>query len=113
MRYRSARPKPLNRFAAQSAASRLQALLHDRGYGHLRVRAHGQHLRVEAATGGGVYELVARAESLDAATYGLSFRTHAGRWEPLPVEGALEAIADGLTQELAAYLDPSNFMERT
>lgn len=79
------------------------------GYRQVDVRPHGQHLIVELLHDGG-REPVARATRLDGHgyDYGLSFRTHTGRWEPMPITGALEEIARALTQELGPYLDPTN-----
>jgi len=36
------------------------------------------------------------------------FRSHTGRWEPLPVVGRLEDIVRAITEELGAYIDPAN-----
>lgn len=114
MRYRSARAKPLDKFAVQAAALHLQSLLRARGsYEHLRVRPHGQHLLVEGIGDDGAADVVARATALTHSTFQLDFRAHSGRWEPLPVEGDLNAIVDGLTQELGPFLDAAMFSNRT
>jgi hypothetical protein len=51
---------------------------------------------------------IARATPLGGGQYGLSFRTHQGRWEPMPVSGALPDLAQALTEMLGAYLDRGN-----
>jgi hypothetical protein len=94
--------------ANQAYAERLRVLIRQvHGHRHVDVRAHGKHLIVEV-----VYEAerepVARATRLDSRTFGLSFRSHTGKWEPMPVAGDLEEIARAMTQELGAYLDPDN-----
>jgi len=92
------------------AAGRLQSLVRARGdYGHVAVRAQGSHLLVEVQDGDGEKDLVARATSLAGGQYGLSFKSHTGRWEPLPVQGSIENIAEGLTGLLGPYLDAGNF----
>lgn len=89
-------------------AERLLALIRQaRDYRHVEVCAHGQHLIVELIHND-EREPVARATRLDNHRYGLSFRSHTGRWEPMPIAGDLEEIARALTEELGTYLDPSN-----
>lgn len=91
-----------------AAAQRLQELIRKRGQcGHVEVRSRGQHLIVEVVDENG-REPVARATAINAQDYGLSFRTHTGRWQPLPVAGKLEDIAGAITEELGAYIDPAN-----
>jgi len=45
------------------------------------------HIQLELEDG---METVARITSITARTYGAAFRTHTGRWEPVPDEGTLE-----------------------
>lgn len=91
-----------------AAAQRLQQLIRQRGqYGHVEVRSRTQHLIVEVVEEAG-REPVARATAINAQEYGLSFRSHTGRWEPLPIVGKLEDIARAITEELGAYIDPAN-----
>lgn len=90
-------------------ADRLRALVRQgRGYRHVDVRARGEHLVIELLRDSEQREPIARATRLDARTYGLSFRSHTGKWERMPITGDLEEIARALTQELGAYLDPAN-----
>jgi len=77
------------------------------GYRYVDVRAHGPHLIIELIHDD-EREPVARATRLDNHTFGLSFRSHTGRWEPMPIAGDLQEIARAMTQELGAYLDPRN-----
>ena len=89
-------------------AARLRALVRQgRGYRHVDVRVHGEHLVVELLRDR-EREPIARATRLDARTYGLSFRSHTGKWEKMPITGNLEEIARALTEELGSYLDPAN-----
>lgn len=91
------------------AASSLQDLVRRRGtYGHVRVQARAGRLNIETADGDGQTSLVARATPLGGSQYGLSFRTSGGRWEPMPVSGTLEEIAQSVIDLLGPYLDPAN-----
>lgn len=89
-------------------ADHLQRLIHvTPRHAHVAVRAHGAHLLIELAVAL-AREPVARATRLAPGHFGLSFRSHTGRWEPLPVAGDLVEIARALSEELGAYLDPAN-----
>lgn len=94
--------------ANHADAERLVNLIRKLGdYGHVDIRAHGQHLIVELLQDT-EREPIAQATRLDSHTYGLSFRSHTGKWEPMPIAGNLEEIARAMTEELGAYIDPSN-----
>lgn len=94
--------------AAGAAAQRLQDLIRAKGqYGHVEVRSRGQNLVVEVVSDDG-RDPVARATPITSKEYGLSFHSHTGRWEPLPVTGDLDEIARSITEELGAYIDPAN-----
>ena len=95
--------------SAAAAASELQRLLRAAGdYAHVSVRAHGGHLLVEVTDSQGRQDTVARATMLAGGDCGLSFHSHTGRWEPLPVSGPLEVIVEGLTGPLGIYIDRSS-----
>jgi hypothetical protein len=72
------------------------------------VRPRAGHLNIEAEGVEGTRVIVARATPLDAKEYGLSFRKHTGQWEPMPVSGPLEEIADSVIDLLGPYLDREN-----
>ncbi len=98
----------MKRPANHAYAERLRALIRQvPGHEHVDVRARGDHLLVVLVQGEDC-EPVARATRLDSKSYGLSFRSHTGRWEPMPIAGDLEEIARAMTEELGAYLDPGN-----
>jgi hypothetical protein len=87
----------------------LQELLRERGdYAHVSVRPRAGHLTIEVEDAQGNHSIIARATPLGGGSYGLSFRTHMGRWEPMPVSGPLKEIVEGLTGPLGPYLDRSN-----
>jgi hypothetical protein len=92
---------------ARHNALRLQTLLRELlGHEAIAVRPHGQHLIIDTITGAGSYP-VARLTPLGSARYGAAFRSHTGRWEPLPLAGSFEEVARGVVDLLALYLDPS------
>jgi len=93
----------------RSAALDFEQLIRARGdYAHVNVRPRARHLNVEVVGSDGERVIVARATPIGADEYGLSFRRHTGQWEPMPVSGNLQEIADGLTSLLAPYLDRAN-----
>src|SRR6266852_3862756 len=95
--------------ALQDSALTLERLVQERGdYAHFLVQARAGHLIVKAQDSQGAQVQVARATPIGAGQYGLSFRAHSGRWEPMPVSGPLKEIAQALTDMLGAYLDRRN-----
>lgn len=93
----------------QYAAVELQRIVRARGdYAHVSVRARAGHLNVEVTNEQNEAWIVARATPIGDGSYGLSFRKHTGQYEPMPVSGTLDDVADGLTGFLAAYLDRAN-----
>ena len=71
-------------------------------YSHVTVRPRRDHLNIYA----GHDEPVARFTPLGNGRYGLSFHTHAGRWEPMPFMGDVPEITKALVTALAPYLEP-------
>ena len=87
----------------------LEGLLRKRGdYAHVSVRTRAGHLNVEVEDAEGLRSIVARATPIGSRQYGLSFRTHTGRWEPMPVSGSLHEITEGLVGMLGPYLERTN-----
>lgn len=94
--------------ALDASAARLEQMIRQRGdYAHVQVQAKAGHLVVQTRDSQGGQVVVARATPLGGMEYGLSFRSHRGRWEPMPVSGLLEQIVDGLLDFLGPYVDPS------
>jgi len=56
-------------------------------------------------------EPVARATPLGGGRFGLSFRSHTGKWEPLPIMGPLKDLAKGVVDALGPYLERWNFSD--
>jgi hypothetical protein len=90
---------------AQELQRRLEDLL---GHDAATVRPYGQHLLIEVGADETTYT-VARFTRLGPRRYGLAFRRHTGRWEPLPVDGTLEEVADSAVVLLAPYFEPENY----
>jgi len=98
-----------NKWETQAAAATFQRLIHAQGnYAHVTVRPRAGHLYVEVEETDGTRSIVARATPIKRSEYGLSFRTHTGRWETMPVWGPLEDVVEGLVGFLDPYLQPLN-----
>lgn len=91
---------------AQARAAELQRHLAQlTGHDHARVRPYGKHLLIQMHRDDNV-DTVARLTELARNRYSAAFRSHTGRWEPLPVHGDLRQAADAVTTLLAPYFDP-------
>ena len=98
---------PRQRASLATDAELLESLVRARGdYAHVAVRAARDHLLIENRSAPSDPEVVARATPLGGASYGLSFRTHTGRWEPMPVAGSLADVAAATVKLLGPYLAP-------
>jgi hypothetical protein len=53
--------------------------------------------------------VVARLSELSRNLYGAAFRSHSGRWEPLPGSGSLAEMAQLVVTLLQPYLQPDNY----
>jgi hypothetical protein len=91
---------------AQARAADLQRHLAQlTGHDHARVRPYGKHLLIQMHRDDNV-DTVARLTELARNRYVAAFRSHTGRWEPLPIEGDLKQAADAVTTLLAPYFEP-------
>ena len=91
---------------AQARAAELQRHLAQlTGHDHARVRLYGKHLLIQMQRNDAV-DTVARLTEVARNRYSAAFRSHTGRWEPLPIAGDLEHAAAAVTTLLAPYLDP-------
>lgn len=77
-------------------------------YAHISVRAARGHLTIFVDEG----EPVARCTPLRGGQYGASFRSHTGRWEPMPFAGDLPHLAHDLVGALGPYLQRWDFPDR-
>jgi hypothetical protein len=77
------------------------------GHAQIVTQAYGHHLLIkrlddEEPT------VVARLTELKRNRYGAAFRSHSGRWEPLPGTGSFEQMADVVVTLLQPYLQLDN-----
>jgi hypothetical protein len=90
-------------------AAALTQALHALGdYEHVVVRAERGHLNIYPDD----LAPVARLTPLGASLYRLGFRTHTGRWEPMPFTGTISQLAEALVDTLAPYLEQIHFTDR-
>jgi hypothetical protein len=64
---------------------------------------------LEPVEGFGQLDTIARLTQIDSKTYGASFKSHTGCWDPLPEEGTRDKMITMLVKELGPYLDPANY----
>lgn len=95
-------------FDAQRKAAELQRQLATlTGHDLARVKPYGKHLLIQMHRDDNV-DTIARLTETGRNAYTAAFRSHTGRWEPLPGNGDLAATADLVVTLLAAYFDPNN-----
>lgn len=96
-------PTPL----AQASAAELQRYLAElTGHTAAQVRPYGRHLLIQMLRDDTV-DTVARLTEVSPQSYTAAFRSHTGRWEPLPSPAAdLKHAADLVATLLAPYLEP-------
>jgi hypothetical protein len=105
----------MNRRKGQSTVTALDAEKLQQGiralgdFAHVEVRAARGHLHIIADSS----DPVARATPLGQGQFGLSFRSHTGRWEPMPVSGDLAEVADAAVTMLGPHLARWDFTGRT
>ncbi len=73
-------------------------------YAHVNVRPHRGLLYIYADERDDPDDAVARLHPSGDGTYGLSFHSHTGRWEPMPFSGDLAHITATLVATLHPYL---------
>ncbi|OXC78040.1 hypothetical protein [Caballeronia sordidicola] len=93
-------------FDAQRKAAELQCQLATlTGHDQATVKPYGKHLLIQMKRDDTV-DTVARLTEVGRNTYTSAFRSHTGRWEPLPGIGNLAETTDLVVSLLAPYLDP-------
>ena len=76
------------------------------GHTATHVRPYGKHLLIQMHRDDAV-DTVARLTEVARNHYTAAFRSHTGRWEPLPAEGDMKHTAELVATLLAPYLDPN------
>ncbi|MFC4525005.1 hypothetical protein, partial [Cupriavidus pinatubonensis] len=79
---------PTKHYAAE-LQQQLRTLL---GHEQIITQAYGRHLLIKRLDDEEP-SVVARLTELGRKRYGAAFRTHSGRWEPLPGTGTLDEMA--------------------
>ena len=82
----------------------LRALL---GHDQIVTQAYGRHLLIKRLDDQEP-TVVARLTEHSRNRYGAAFRSHSGRWEPLPGSGTLDEMAQLVVTLLQPYLQPDN-----
>ena len=94
-------------FEAKAKAAELQRQIATlTGHDLAQVKPYGKHLLIQMHRDDRV-DTVARLTELARNSYSSAFRSHTGRWEPLPGTGDLATTADLVVSLLGPYLDPS------
>jgi hypothetical protein len=94
-------------FDAQRKAAELQRQLATlTGHDQVQVRPYGKHLLIQLRRDDSV-DTIARLTEVARNTFSSAFRSHTGRWEPLPGHGDLATMADLVATLLAPYFEPN------
>jgi len=92
-------------FEAQGKAARLQRQLATlTGHELVQVKPYGKHLLIQMHRNDAV-DTIARLTELGRNSYSSAFRSHTGRWEPLPGIGDLATTADLVVSLLGPYFE--------
>ena len=98
-------PKPAALLAASDIEKKIRKAI---GHEAITVKPYGRHFLIQIDDGGQP-DTVARITQIDSKTYGASFKSHTGRWDPLPDEATRDEMITILVDELGPYLDPANY----
>ena len=94
-------------FDARAKAAELQRRLATlTGHELAHVKPYGKHLLIQMHSDDNV-DTIARLTELGGNAYSSAFRSHTGRWEPLPGTGDLATTADLVVTLLGSYFDPN------
>lgn len=78
------------------------------GHDQVKVVPRGRNLLILMDVGDEP-ELIARITQFGPRSFGAGFRSHTGRWDPLPVEGTREDAIEAVVSMLGPYLSPENY----
>lgn len=78
------------------------------GHDQVKVHASGAHLLIELIEDDKP-ETIARLTLVRPNLYVAAFKTHRGRWEPLPAEGDILEVAELVVDMLRPYFDINRF----
>ena len=93
---------------AQAKAAELQRQIATlTGRDLARVKPYGKHLLIQMHRDASI-DTIARLTELSRNTYSSAFRSHTGRWEPLPGTGDLATTANLVVSLLGTYFEHHN-----
>ena len=97
-------------FDVKARAAELQRQLATlTGHDHAGVRPYGKHLLIQMRRDSeDAVDTIARITEQAGNSYSSAFRSHTGRWEPLPGTGTLAETAELVVSLLAPYLQVDN-----
>lgn len=75
---------------------------------NIHIKVHGSHLLIQLEVDG-ERDIVARLTRLDENAYGVAFRAHNKRWEPLPDQGSLTEMITVVIDDFGPYLRLDNY----
>jgi hypothetical protein len=95
-------------FQAKAKAAELQRQIATlTGHDLAQVKPYGKHLLIQMHRDDSV-DTIARLTELARNSYSSAFRSHTGRWEPLPGTGDLATMADLVVSLLGPYFEPNS-----
>ena len=95
-------------FEAKAKAAELQRQIATlTGHDLAQVKPYGKHLLIQMHRDDSV-DTIARLTELARNSYSSAFRSHTGRWEPLPGTGDLATTADLVVSLLGPYFEPNS-----
>jgi hypothetical protein len=95
-------------FDAQRKAADLQRKLAAlTGHDLVHVKPYGKHLLIQMHRDENL-DTIARLTEMGRNAYSSAFRSHTGRWEPLPGTGNLETVAEQVVTLLAPHFATNN-----
>ncbi|MBA3058925.1 MAG: hypothetical protein FP823_13720 [Rhodoferax sp.] len=71
------------------------------------MKPYGKHLLIQMHRGDSL-DTIARLTETTRNTYSSAFRSHTGRWEPLPGTGDIATAAELVVTLLAPHFDSNN-----
>jgi len=95
-------PSPFTVVDAEEVQKNLRERL---GHAQVHVKPYGRNLLIQMEDAKSL-ETVARLTRINNKTYCAAFRTHTGRWEPLPDEGTRDEMLEVVLDEFGPYLVP-------
>ena len=78
------------------------------GHDQVKVQPRGRNMLILMDLGEET-EVIGRITQFGPRLFGAAYRSHTGRWDPLPVEGSREEAIEAVVSMLGPYLSPENY----